>query len=70
MDDKINSVEKKAELSRKKLEKKVLEQTEVITKHIDSKLSEFNIQQTENLKECLLLNFLFLLDVHIFVKRW
>lgn len=57
LDDKINIVEKAAKKSIKKLETKVLEQTDIITKHIDSKIGELKDQQSEelsNVKESIL----------------
>ncbi|WP_294961545.1 TraB/VirB10 family protein [Sulfurimonas sp.] len=57
LDDKINIVEKKAEDGRKVISANMLEQTSVITEHIDTKLTELSDKQTielENTKKSIL----------------
>ncbi len=51
LDDKISIVEKKAEKGRKELNGKILEQTEIITAHMDKKLTELSDKQTKELED-------------------
>ncbi len=51
LDDKINIVEKKAELGRAELKSSMLDQTSIITQHMDEKIGDLKTSQEKKIEE-------------------